>query len=121
MKTTEQWLEYPQFLNNHLPWSLHFHIRSLLMYKELCPLKDSSCAVDAEGAHANLFMPCSGRVFSKEDKSMTAPSPFPCLSLIYYTQTTHAHKYMFRMPKRKILALLMGHCEMVHQQAKRQV
>lgn len=88
MKTTERWLEHPQFVNNSLPWSLCFYICLLLMYKKLCPLRDSSSVVDAEGDQDNLFIPCSGRVFS-------IPSVCP-----WFT-TTHAHKYMFRMPKRK--------------------
>lgn len=46
------------------------------MYKMLCRLRGSGSVVDAEGDQDNLFIPCSGRVFSEEDKSMRAPSPF---------------------------------------------
>lgn len=70
------------------------------MYKKLGHLRDSISGVDAEGDQDNLI-PGSGRVFSREDKSMTGPYPFLSLSLIYCMRTTPTHKYSFRRSKRK--------------------
>lgn len=45
--------------------------------------------MDAEGDQDDLFIPCSGRVFSEEDKSMRAPSPFflSVLDLLHANKT----------------------------------
>lgn len=94
MRTTEEWLEHPQFVCNNLPWSLSFYVCSLLMYKKLCPLRYDSSVVDAEGDQDNLFIPCSGRVFSKEDKSMTAPSPFSLSGLDLLQNNTSTQIYV---------------------------